>query len=96
MTKSKKIIPRGKYVLVKPTEKESNQTSSGLYKPDSDEHEQKSYGTVISFGDEVNGIKKGAIAVYGTYAGEHIKIEENGIEVEYKLVYDDDIIAFIE
>lgn len=96
MTKSKKIIPRGKYILVKPTEKGSNTTSSGLYRPDSDEKEEKAYGIVISTGSEVTGIKKGVTAVYGMYAGEKIKIEEAGIEVEYKLVYDDDIIAFIE
>lgn len=92
----KKIIARGVYMLVKPTEKESNQTANGLYRPDSEEKEQKAYGTVINTGDCVEGIVAGDMVVYGAYGGETIKVQEGNEEVEYKLIHNDDVIAFIE
>lgn len=91
-----KIIPRGEWVLVLPKGKESFVNEVGLSLPSTEEREQKAQGTVISFGEKVKTIKKDDIVVYGAYAGENIKIRENGNEVEYKLLRDEDIIAFLK
>lgn len=86
-----KIIPRGKYVLVKPDEKELIVNEAGLSSPENEEVEPKSTGTVIESGD-VKDINKGNEVVFGVLAGETIQIKG----VDYKLLHDEDIIAFIE
>lgn len=91
----KNITPRGKYVLVKQAEPESRENEFGLLVPDSEEQEQKAQGDVIAVGSEVKGLKKGDRIIYGAYAGETLKVNEGTKEVEYKLLHDDDIIAFI-
>jgi co-chaperonin GroES (HSP10) len=98
MSKTQKIIPRGKWVLVRPTEKESRTTNQGLIVPATQEQEQKAYGTVESVGISVDtkDIKKGDQVIYGAFAGENIKINESNGPVEFKLLLDEDIIAFIK
>lgn len=92
-SKTKKIIPRGKWVLVQPIKKESHETEQGLILPASNEQEQKAQGTVLAVGIEVNNIKIGSEIIYGAFAGENLKRRENNKEVEYKLLLDEDIIA---
>lgn len=88
------IKPRGKYVLVKPDEKANRKNENGIIIPSNVEQEQKSQGDVIAVGD-VKDIKKGDKVIYGTYCGELLKVIEKGKEVEYRLLLDEDIIAFI-
>lgn len=92
----KRIFPRGKWVLVKPIEKETRETEQGLIVPDTEEREQKAQGTVQSVGEEVKGIKAGDSVIYGAFAGENLKMREDGKEVEYKILLDEDIIAFVK
>jgi len=96
MSKIKKIVPRGKWVLVNPAEKESRETEQGLILPESEEREQKAVGIVEAVGSEVEDIKKGDEVIYGAFAGENIKRRENNKEVEYKLLLDEDIIAYLK
>jgi len=92
----KKIIPRGKYILVKPDIEESKENEVGLSRPENTEDEQKAQGSVQAVGSEIKDIKKGDQVVYGVFAGEVLKLRENGKEVEYKLLHDDDVIAFVK
>jgi len=89
------IIPRGLWLLVKPVEKESHELASGILLPSSEEQEQKSAGIVQSVGDKVEDIKAGDKVIYGAYAGETIKRREDSKEVEYKLLLDEDVVAFL-
>lgn len=93
--KEKKVYPRGKYVLVKLEEPESNVNEFGLSTPDSDEKEQKARGIVESVGNEVTDIKKGDEVIFGAFAGEEMKVKEGFTEISYRLLYSDDIIAFL-
>lgn len=95
MTKTK-IIPRGKYILVKPDSGTVRETEHGLSVPKDVEQEQKAMGEVIEVGSEIKDIKKGERVVYGAYAGENIKILEGGAKILYKLLHTDDVIAFIK
>jgi len=92
---STKIVPRGKNVLVKRDEAEPRETESGLVVPESVEKEQKAFGTVAAVGPEITDVKKGDRVVYGAYAGEDIEVVERGAKVEYKLLDDEDVIAFL-
>ena len=97
--KSKKIIPRGAQVLVKPDEKEKIIVSeNGVNKPPNTEQENKCYGTVISVGKGVDDIKKGDRVVFGAFAGDPITIDE----VEYRLLHaietpmkENEVLAFL-
>ena len=94
MTKENKIIPRGQWVLICPAEKQSTKTNQGLIIPDSEEREQKAKGTVLRVGEEVKpDIGEGDEVIYGAYSGENIKTMVDGKETEYKLIFDEDIIA---
>lgn len=90
-----KIIPRGKYILVKPEKNEAKENEFGLAMPSNQEVEEKAIGIVIEVGD-IKDIKKNDKVVYGAYAGEVIETTEKGKKVEYKLLHDDDIIAFVK
>lgn len=96
MKKTPKIIPRGKQILVKPDGEGSRVTDSGLVMPSNVEQEQKAIGTVVSVGPEIKDIKKNQRVIYGAYAGERIKIKEGTSEVDYVLLFDEDVLAFIE
>ncbi len=91
-----KIIPRGKWVLVRPLVEETKETEYGLILPATEKAEQKAQGKVEAVGEEVKGIKVGNRVVYGAYAGENLKTREDGIEVELKLLLDEDVIAFLK
>lgn len=87
-----KIIPRGKQILVKPSEEGSRVSEYGLSAPSNDEREQKSTGIVIAVGSGVDDIKKGDCVVYGTFAGDDIEISGE----DHKLVDEEYVLAFIE
>ena len=91
-----KIIPRGLWVLVEPVEEDAKKTTSGILLPQTEESEQKAQGTVMAVGEEVKSLKAGDKVIYGAYAGEQLKTTENGKEKEYKLLLDEDIIAYIQ
>ena len=94
--KNTKIVPRHKYMLIKQDTNETKETEAGLLIPTNVEKEQKSYGTVYAVSSEIKDVKIGDKVVYGVYAGETVKIMENGKEVEYKLIHDEDVIAFLK
>lgn len=96
--KTPKIIPRGKQVLVKPDPKESHESKSGLLTPANVEQEQKAIGTVMAAGPEIKDakMKKGARVIYGAFAGERIELNEVGGKVAYIILFDEDVIAFLE
>lgn len=83
-------------MFVRQDEPESKVTDFGLIVPEDDEQEQKASGVVLAVGDEVKGIKKGDHVIYGAYAGEKMKMKEGNKEVDFLLVHDEDVIAFIE
>lgn len=90
------IKPRKKYILVEPIKEDVKETKTGLIIPSNIEQEQKAIAKVIATGDEISDIKKGDKIIHGTYAGERIKTHEKGMEKDYILLFDDDIIAFYE
>lgn len=92
----KNILPRGNWLLVEPAEKESNTTNQGLIIPETEEREQKAIGKVLAIGDKIDDIKVGDEVIYGAFAGENIKRNEDNGEKEYKLLMDEDIIAFLK
>lgn len=91
-----KITPRGKYILVKPENPDERVTKQGLLLPANTEQEPKAQGKVIAVGEYVNGVEVGDQVIFGAYAGEDMKIWEGIKEQEYKLLHDDDVIAFIK
>ena len=91
-----KIVPRGKRILVRRDEAKGGVSEHGIVTPESVEREQKAYGTVAAVGDGVKDAKKGDRVVYGAYAGEDIEQEEKGKKVQYKLLEDEDVIAFLK
>jgi len=96
MSELTKIVPRGKWVLVLPLKDESKENEHGLILPATEEKEQKARGKVISIGTEVTDIKEDDEVIYGAFAGETLKRQEEGKEVEYKLLLDEDVIAFLK
>lgn len=89
------IYPRGEWILVKPYT-EDKETETGLIIPDTEELEQKAQGEICAVGDEPNGLAVRQRVIYGAYAGENLKIREDGKDVEYKLLLAEDIIAVIK
>lgn len=92
----KKIVPRGKQVLVKPDKEDRNMSESGLSIPDEVEQEQKAFGIVVSVGSEIKDIKEGDHVIYGAFAGERISLKEDNKEIDYVLLFDEDVLAFIK
>lgn len=87
--------PRGKYVLVRPDNDQDKENEFGLITPSNVEQEKKSIGVVIEVGSEVTDIKQNDKVVFGTYAGETMMVTEEGKEVEYRMILEEDIIAFV-
>ena len=83
-------------MLIRPDVNDARENEAGLIIPNNVELEQKSYGIVEAIGEEIKGVKVGDKVIYGTYAGESISFNENGKEVEFKLVFDEDVIAFLK
>ena len=96
MSKLETIEPRGSWLLVKPVKKESQELDSGIVLPDTEEPEQKAAGFVQAVGPKVEDIKVDDKIIYGAYAGETLKRREDGKEVEYKLLLEEDVVAFLK
>lgn len=93
--KKKKILPRGKYMLVRQDAPEARETAQGIIIPSSEEQEEKAQGTVEAVGIEIKDVKKGDSVIFGAYAGEKLEVIENHKKVVYRLLHDDDVIATI-
>ncbi len=91
-----KIKPRKSQVLVKPDPEDSRVSNSGLLTPDNVEQEQRALGIVLSVGTGIDDIKEGDRVIYGAYSGESISLKETDEEVDYILLFDEDILATIE
>jgi co-chaperonin GroES (HSP10) len=91
-----KIKPRGKQILVQQDGKESRETKSGLFVPSNVETEQKAFGIVMGVGDGIKDVKKGDRVIFGAYAGEKLKFKDGSKDIELVLLFDEDVIAFIE
>lgn len=94
--KAPKIKPRGKQVLVQPDPEESRESKYGIITPSNVEQERKAIGTVLAVGPEIKDVKRGDRVIYGAFAGEKIKLSESAKEVDYVLLFDEDVLAFIE
>jgi chaperonin GroES len=94
--KEKIIVPRGKYILVKQEKPEAKKSAMGLIIPDSVEQEQKARGVVEAVGSEIKDIKKGDDVIFGAYAGEELIVNIGLEKISYRLLYDDDIIAYLK
>lgn len=94
--KDKTIAPRGKYILVKQEKPEAKKSAMGLIIPDSVEQEQKARGIVEAVGNDIKDIKKGDDVIFGAYAGEELIVNIGLEKVSYRLLYDDDIIAYLK
>jgi chaperonin GroES len=95
----KKLTPMPGYVLVEPSEKQT-QTAGGIYLPDS-AGDKPQAGTVIAIGDSIweSGVKElkspvkiGDQVVYKKWGGNDVKM--NG--VEYQFLKFEDILAVIK
>lgn len=93
---SQKIIPRGKRILVQRDEATSKESEHGILTPENVEQEQKAFGTVVAVGEGIKDLKKGDRVIYGAFAGETIEEDVKGKVVEYKLLDDEDVIAFLK
>ena len=91
-----KILPRGKNILVKPDPEKSRISEHGITMPTNVEQDKKAIGTVMAVGPEIKDVKKGDKVIYGVYSGELIKIEEKGKEVDYVLLLDEWVLAFLK
>ena len=85
-------------MLVRPELPEAKESASGLLLPANTETEKKSQGVVEAVSKEVTDIKKGDVVIYGTFAGEVIKMKpkKGTKDEEWHLVHTDDIIAFLQ
>lgn len=88
-----RIVPRGAWVLVLPEGKKTR-TDNGLLLPAGQEADRKAVGEVVAVGPDAEDIESGDSVVYGAYAGEQVAADEHGGR-EYRLLMDEDIIAFV-
>lgn len=88
-----KIIPRKGQICVKPEDEPSRQTANGLVLPNNEEQETRAVGVVQSVGEGITDLKKGDKVLYGAFAGELLKMNEDGKEVDYRILFDEDVLA---
>jgi len=93
--KIKKILPRAEQILIIPEPEESRVTASGLIKPETVEQERKSFGVVKATGSKIKDIKVGDIVIFASLAGDEIEVEIGKEKVEYRILYDDEVLATI-
>lgn len=89
------IVPRGSQILVRVDDEESRESEHGILVPDEVEQDRKAQGKVVAVGPDIKDVKEGDRVIYGMYAGESLKLRESGQQVDYKLLDDKDVIAFI-
>ena len=90
--KQPKIIPRGKFILVRPDDTKTYESENGVLMPGNVEQEKKAFGEVISVGSEIKDIKKGEKVVFMLLAGDVLEISN----IKYILLHDDEVIAKME
>lgn|SRR5690606_19617220 len=100
-----KVKPLGNRVLVKQLSTEEV-TKSGIVLPDTTDKEKKAQGKIVAVGNGTEigqlGLKVGDTVVFGKYAGDEVEVEEDGVKVEYKVLYvgkekdESDVLAIIE
>jgi len=99
-----KIKPTRCVALIRP-DKVEDKSAGGIYLPDSARDRMQiaaDRGELVDFGEGFfSGLdgpvpKIGNKVMFDKYAGSLIKIEEDGIRVDYRLVNDDKIIAILE
>lgn len=88
------IKPRKNQILVKPDPEPAKETENGLVRPDNEEQERKAIGTVEAVGPDIKDVKKGDRIIFGAFAGEKIEFEKEN--TEFLLLFDEDVLAFIE
>ena len=91
-----KITPRHKQILIKPDEKKSYVSENGITAGQAEEKEVKSIGEVIAIGYEISDVHIGDRVIYGTFAGDFIKVGESEDDYDFVIVHDDDVLAIIE
>ena len=92
----RKIVPRGSQVLVVQDGEETRQSEYGILTPDNVEQERKAVGTVIAVGPKIEDVKEGDRVIFGAFAGEKIQMQEGSKKVDYVLLFDEDVLAFIK
>ena len=90
------IRPRAKHVLVAPDGEESRESGLGIITPATVEQESKAFGTVIAVGADIDDIEEGARVIYGAFAGEQISLKGSKKKVDFVLLHQEDVLAFIE
>lgn len=96
MSKIPKIEPRGKQVLVQPDDKVSKESEYGILTPDNVEEETKSTGIVIAVGPDIKDIKRNDRVIYGAFAGDVIVFQKDMKDIQFILLPEHEILAFIE
>lgn len=94
--KTPKITPRGKQILVQPDGESSRESEYGIVTPDNIEEETKAFGTVIAVGADIVDVKVGQRVIYGAFAGEQISFKDSAKDIDFVLLFDEDVLAFIE
>lgn len=99
------VKPLGNRILVKP-KTEEEVTASGIILPSSDNKEKKTQGVIVAVGSGEQiaklGLKVGDTVVFGKYSGDEVEVEEDGAQVEYKVLNvgsekdESDVLAIIE
>lgn len=91
-----KIRPTQNNVLVKPDSVESRESKYGILTPSNVEQEQKATGVVQAVGPDIKHLKKGDRVIYAKFAGDPVSLRESGKEVDYFLLFGEDIRAFLD
>jgi len=97
---SKKIVPLGDRVLVKPVREEDKKTKSGIIIPETIDKEKPEQGKVIAVGEGKyeNGelvaprVKVGDTIIFSKYSPDEIKVEGE----EYYILKEENILAIIK
>ena len=97
---SKKIVPLGDRVLVKPVQEEDKKTKSGIIIPETINKEKPEQGRVIAVGEGKyeNGklvasrVKVGDTIIFSKYSPDEIKVEGK----EYYILKEENILAIIK
>lgn len=80
---------------MRPDPEESRENTAGIITPANEEREQRAIGTVEAVGVGIEDIKEGDRVIYGAFGGETIKLSD-AKEDERKLLFEEDILAFID
>ena len=82
--------------MVKPDPEQARTSDHGITIPTNVEQDKKALGEVIAVGPEITDIKPGDKVIYGVYSGEAIKLREGDEDIDYVLLLDEWVLAFLE